>query len=207
MTDQVTTPRLVIATRNEGKANEIRNLLKGTPVQLLLLTDFEIVGEAEEAEDSYEGNAISKARYYALITGAPVLADDSGLEVAALNWAPGIRSARYAGAGASDRDRRQYLLGQIAAASSTDRRARFVCSVALVRPDQEILHVTIGTCEGTIIDEERGDSGFGYDPIFVPKGYVETFAQLSEAEKNRISHRGKAITLMREFLLENDWSA
>lgn len=202
-----TKSRLVIATRNEGKAAEIRTLFGDTPFELLSLSIFKEAGEAPETEDSYEGNATSKARYYAASTGEFVLADDSGLEVVALNGAPGVLSARYAGPTASDSERRLKLLDEIARAQAADRSARFVCALALASKTAEIIKVTHGICAGSICLEPRGNSGFGYDPIFIPKDHEQTFGELAEPVKNRISHRAKAIVLMRRFLLAEDWSA
>jgi len=191
----------VIATRNDGKATEIRTLLGEIPFELLSLRDFARAGEAEEPEDSYAGNARCKAQYYSLATGEMVLADDSGLEVNALGGKPGVLSARYAGPNATDNQRRLKLLYELATSNSRDRGARFVCAVALSLKNGIILKVTEGICEGLIWNEPRGDSGFGYDPIFVPNGYSQTFGELPEEVKNRISHRAKAVALMREFLL------
>jgi XTP/dITP diphosphohydrolase len=199
--------RLVIATRNEGKAAEIRELLGEIPLQLLSLSDFDRAGDAEEPEDSYAGNAICKAQYYSLATGEMVLADDSGLEVNALEGKPGVLSARYAGPNATDNERRLKLLHELATSNSPDRRARFVCAVAVSLKDGIILKVTESICEGSIGKEPRGDSGFGYDPIFVPSGYSQTFGELPEEVKNQISHRAKAVALMREFLLTEKWCA
>ena len=198
--------KLVIATHNQGKLREIRTLLGDVPFQLLSLNDFANIGTAEEVESTYEGNAILKARFYAAATGEFVIADDSGLEVTALNGAPGVVSARYAGESASDKERRRKLLSELAATCS-DRSAQFVCSVALANAQQEVLKVTYGICEGTILFDERGDGGFGYDPLFVPNGFTETFGELTEAVKNTISHRAKAILAMREFLCAKRWHA
>jgi XTP/dITP diphosphohydrolase len=192
----------VIATRNKGKASEIRTILGNLPLVLLSLNDF-AVDEAAENEDSFVGNAISKARYYAKATNEYVLADDSGLEVAALGGAPGVLSARYAGVDSSDHDRRVKLLEELASNGSLDRSARFVCAVALAKPNQEVLGVSEGFCGGSICQNPRGDSGFGYDPIFVPDGYDQTFAELPQEVKNLLSHRGKALLATRDFLLKN----
>ena len=197
-----TSNRLVIATRKKGKAVEIRTILSDLPLLLLSLNDFE-VNEAEENEDSFVGNAISKARYYAKATNEYVLADDSGLEVAALGGAPGVLSARYAGVDASDHDRRVKLLEKLASTGSPDRSARFVCAVAISKPNQELLSVTESFCDGSICENPRGDSGFGYDPIFIPDGYDQTFAELPQEVKNLLSHRGNALLGTRDFLQKN----
>ena len=124
-----------------------------------------------------------------------------------LRVAPGVLSARYAGPNATDNQRRRKLLDELATINSSDRRARFVCAVAVSLKNGIILKVTEGICEGSIGKEPRGDSGFGYDPIFVPSGYSQTFGELPEEVKNRISHRAKAVALMKEFLLSEKWSA
>jgi len=198
---------LVIATHNRGKAAEIHKLLCDIPWQLLSLQEFDGVGVAEENKDSYEGNAVLKARYYAVATRSWVLADDSGLEVAALAGAPGVLSARYAGETASDAERRNLLLSEIDKQGAVERRARFVCSAAIADPSGEIRKLTEGVCEGAIAHEARGDGGFGYDPIFIPNGYTQTFGELAEDIKNQISHRAKALLQARDFLLGKNWPA
>ena len=198
---------LVIATHNRGKAAEIHKLLDDIPWRIVSLQEFEGVGVAEENKDSYEGNASLKARYYALATRNWVLADDSGLEVAALGGAPGVLSARYAGENASDAERRDLLLSEIEKQGAVDRRARFVCSAAIAAPTGEICKLTEGVCEGAIAIEASGDGGFGYDPIFIPNGYMQTFGELAEDIKNKISHRAKALLQARDFLLEKNWPA
>ena len=192
------TNRLVIATHNKGKAIEIKNLLGDISWTILSLDQFENVGEATEDADTYSGNAIHKATYYAQITREWVLADDSGLEVAALGGAPGVLSARYAGQNASDSQRRLKLLTELTGVN--DRKAKFVCSAVIADPDGRIVKITEGICPGVISEIDRGDSGFGYDPIFVPSGYDLTFGELSDQIKNRISHRAKAILALRSFL-------
>lgn len=199
--------RLVIATRNPGKAAEIQDLLGNIELRLLSLNDFENVGLATETEDTYCGNAISKAQYYAAATGEWILADDSGLEVAALAGAPGVFSARYAGTNSSDEDRRVKLLQALAHVAPGDRTARFVCAVAFAKPNGKLIRVEEGVCEGSISREPHGISGFGYDPIFVPHGHHQTFGELPQFVKNNISHRAKAIAKMRAFLLAKNWSA
>jgi XTP/dITP diphosphohydrolase len=192
--------RLLLGTRNPGKLREITSILNDIPVHLLSLRDVAEIPEPEESGSTYVENATRKASHYARATGLITLADDSGLEVRALNGAPGVHSARYAGEGASDEDRRKLLLRNINASSSGDRTARFVCAVAIASPDG-VLFVTEGACRGLIGYEFRGSNGFGYDPLFVPDGFMETFAELSEATKNRISHRARALFSAKEFLI------
>jgi len=192
--------RLLIGTRNPGKVKEIMTILEDSGWTFSSLQEFESIGSAAENGVTYAENAIAKAQFYAAATGLLALADDSGLEVAALGGAPSVYSARYAGAGASDADRRQLLLSELAKVDSKDRRARFVASVAIADPNGVVLNVSEGICEGTITFEPRGNSGFGYDPLFVPDGYDQTFAELPEKVKNRISHRARALMQTRDSL-------
>ena len=191
---------LLLATHNPGKIYEIEFILGDLGWTLRSLRDFENVGVAEEHADSYAGNAILKAQTYARATGMLALADDSGLEVEALGGAPGVLSARYAGEHATDADRRNFLLSELAKVSSDNRRARFVCAIALAGAAGEILNLSEGICEGVITFSPRGTSGFGYDPLFVPDGYDQTFAELSNTIKNTISHRARALIKLREYL-------
>lgn len=200
-------PKLVIATHNRGKSHEIGVMLGEVPWQLLTLADFEAVGVAVEDADTYAGNAILKATYYANKTHQWTLADDSGLEVSALDGGPGIYSARYGGEGASDADRRVRLLSELGVRSNRDRSARFVCAVAIANQHGEIKGVFEGICEGVITTDERGTSGFGYDPLFIPNGYEQTFGELSEKVKNGLSHRAKALVQARDFLMREKWTA
>jgi XTP/dITP diphosphohydrolase len=193
-------PSLLLGTRNPGKVIEIASILADSGWSFSSLAEFPSVGEAEENFVTYTENAIAKARFYALATGLCALADDSGLEVAALGGAPGVFSARYAGEHASDADRRALLLSELDKRDA-DRRARFVAVVAIATPEGEVLNVSEGFCEGTIIFAPRGSGGFGYDPLFVPDGYDQTFAELPDSVKNRISHRGRALAKTREFLV------
>ena len=192
--------QLLLGTRNPGKVKEITTILEDSGWRFSSLVEFAAVGPAAEDHVTYAENAIAKAQFYAAATGLLALADDSGLEVEALGGAPGVFSARYAGESASDADRRQLLLSELARTDSRDRRARFVAAVAIAGPDGEILNVSEGICEGTITFEPRGTSGFGYDPLFIPDGYDQTFAQLSDEIKNRISHRARALMRTRQFL-------
>ena len=191
---------LLLGTRNPGKLREITSILEGSGWSFSSLQEFDHVGSAEENGVTYSENAIAKAQFYAAATGLVALADDSGLEVAALDGAPGVYSARYAGENASDADRRQLLLSELSKTSNTDRRARFVCVVAIADPAGTILNVSEGICNGTLTFAPRGDGGFGYDPLFIPDGYTQTFAELPETIKNRISHRALALVQTKQFL-------
>ena len=192
--------QLLLGTRNPGKVKEITTILEDSGWTFTSLAEFAAVGPAAEDHVTYAENAIAKAQFYAAATGLLALADDSGLEVEALGGAPGVYSARYAGEGASDGDRRQLLLSELARSDGRDRRARFVAAVAIAGPDGAVLNVSEGICEGTITFEPRGNSGFGYDPLFVPNGYDQTFAELSDDVKNRISHRARALMRLRDSL-------
>lgn len=193
--------RLLIGTNNGGKAIEIANLLKDLDFSFISLRDFKDVDEIPETGETYEHNATLKAEGYARQFGLLTLADDSGLEVAALNGAPGVLSARYAGEGASDDERIRQLLSEISAQGSMDRSARFVSVVAVADEKGQLLRLERGVCEGKIIDAPRGKNGFGYDPIFVPDGFDLTFGELSATTKDVISHRARALQRMREFLM------
>src|SRR5215217_7156382 len=162
---------LLLGTRNRGKVIEIVSILADSGWSFSSLEEFPNVGEAEENFTTFAENAIAKAQFYAVATGLCALADDSGLEVEALGGAPGVFSARYAGAHASDADRRALLLSELAKTGDTNRRARFVAVVAIARPDGEILNVSKDICEGTITFTPRGTGGFGYDPLFIADGY------------------------------------
>ena len=192
--------RLLLGTRNPGKVKEIATILEGSGWTFSSLQEFEGVGPAVEDGVTYAENAIAKARFYAAATGLLALADDSGLEVAALGGAPGVYSARYAGEDATDADRRELMLSELAKVDSRDRRARFVAAVAIADPKGVVLNVSEGVCEGSITFEPRGNSGFGYDPLFVPDGYDQTFAELPDKVKNLISHRARALMRLRDSL-------
>ncbi|MEG1603547.1 MAG: RdgB/HAM1 family non-canonical purine NTP pyrophosphatase [Cloacibacillus sp.] len=188
---------LILASGNRGKYNEMRELLSPCGVELLFGGEMPAPLEVEETGDSYLENALLKARAWSLATGLPALADDSGIEVRALNGAPGIHSARVIDG--SDRDRMLWLAAQMEGKS--DRAARFACSIAVVFPDaKEPLSIT-EYCPGSIADAPAGVSGFGYDPLFVPDGYDKTFAELGDEIKNKISHRAKAIKGIAERLV------
>ena len=191
---------LLLGTRNPGKVKEITEILGDSGWSFRSLQEFANVESAEENGNTYSENAIAKARFYASATGLLALADDSGLEVEALGGAPGVFSARYAGENATDADRRDLLLSELAKAGSENRTARFVAAVAIASADGELLNVCEGICEGTITFAPRGNGGFGYDPLFIPNGYDQTFAELPEEVKNRISHRALALLKTKLFL-------
>jgi XTP/dITP diphosphohydrolase len=197
------TTELLIATRNAGKLIEVRSLLSDLPVRLLSLSEFPETTEVEETGETFAENAALKARVYATQTRRVTLADDSGLEVDALGGAPGVFSARYAGEGASDAERNARLLSDLARAIDRTRRARFVCSIAIADAEARVLNISTGICEGRIADEPHGANGFGYDPLFIPDGYAQTFGQLSQEIKKKISHRARALANARAFLLEH----
>jgi XTP/dITP diphosphohydrolase len=200
MKSRCNSPSLLLGTRNAGKLREIETILGNIPWRIRSLREFENVDVAAEPADTYSENAILKAQFYARETGLCALADDSGLEVEALDGAPGVHSARYAGAGASDADRRKLLLSELAQLQAESRSGRFVCVVAIATPDGTVLNVSEGICNGTITFDPRGDGGFGYDPLFVPDGFTQTFAELPDSIKNEISHRARALLKTREFL-------
>ena len=181
----------LLATRNEGKLREFRTLLAPFRIEVLGLRELALSGEAEETGSSFAENARLKAFFYSGATELPVLGDDSGLEVFALDGRPGVHSARYAGTHATDADRIRKLLRDIRSAGE-ERNARFVCALALVHQGR-ILAEAEGTCEGVILEEPRGEQGFGYDPVFYLSDLGKSFAELDEAEKNSRSHRGNAV--------------
>jgi XTP/dITP diphosphohydrolase len=197
--------KLLIGTKNPGKLSEIKTILGDVHHELYSLVAFDKIETPAEDAPSYAENAIIKAKSYAAQTGLLTLADDSGLEVQALNWAPGVLSARYAGEGASDEMRRDRLLAELTRTGSGNRSARFVCAVAIAHPNQTIINVAEAVCWGRIIESARGSGGFGYDPLFIPDGFDLTFAELEDYLKNKISHRGLALAQSRKFLL--NWSS
>ena len=194
--------KLVLATRNQGKIREIGEMLKDqNGIELLSLRNYPDAPEVVEDGKTYEENAIKKAAALAEYTGHLTIADDSGLEVDALDGAPGLHSARYAGENASDQDRIAKLLDALQSTLDHCRSGRFICAVAIVKPLAQA-QVVQSACEGRIIRAPRGKRGFGYDPIFVPVGYDKTFAELGDEIKNQISHRAKALGKARKLLSE-----
>jgi XTP/dITP diphosphohydrolase len=182
---------LVIASCNPGKVREFRTLLSATGWEVLGLADLAIEHECEETGQSFAENARLKALEYSMLTDLPVLADDSGLEVDALGGRPGVYSARYAGPESSDANRVAKLLDELEKAGGS-RAARFVCALAMARQGT-VIEESEGTCRGLITTEPRGTKGFGYDPVFLLPELGRTYAELSEAEKNRHSHRARAL--------------
>jgi XTP/dITP diphosphohydrolase len=181
--------KLVLATRNQGKIAELRRILDG--IDVVGLEDFPDAPDVPETELTFQGNALLKARAIAAHTGLPAVADDSGLCVDALNGMPGVFSARWSGRHGDDEANLDLLLGQLSEVAPEHRGARFVCVAAIAWPSGEEDAVE-GRMEGSVIDARRGTNGFGYDPIFVPEGESRTTAEMPPAEKDAISHRGKA---------------
>ncbi len=189
---------LVFASNNEHKIKEINSLL-GSSFKLLGLRDINILEDIPEKETRIEGNAIAKARYVYNASGMDVFADDTGLEIFALNGLPGVHSARFAG---EDKDSSANIEKVLSLLGNTEfRTARFRTVIALILNSKEYLFE--GEINGTIIREKRGTGGFGYDPIFIPDGKASTFAEMSLAEKNTISHRARAFMKLKEFLLQS----
>jgi XTP/dITP diphosphohydrolase len=201
----LTRPELVIATKNRGKLAEFRQIMDELGqvgrVSVTSLAGAADYPDVEETGRTFEENALIKARAAAAFTGKLCAADDSGIEVAALGGAPGVLSARFAGVGATDAANNEKLLGLLADIPSGDRAARFVAVIALVAPDGREAIVR-GECRGAVSDEPRGGGGFGYDPIFFYPPLGKTYAEMSDPEKNKISHRRRAIEQMCRALPE-----
>lgn len=185
-------PRLLIATTNPGKLREARAVLAELCVHLFTLTDGPPVAQPVEDAETFEENAVIKALHYARLTGCWALADDSGLEVDALDGRPGVFSARYAGEGCSPAENNVKLVAELAAVEADRRTARFRCAIALATP-RGIVATAAGAVDGMIVDRARGANGFGYDPHFLVPSLGKTMAELSPEQKNGISHRGQAL--------------
>lgn len=205
-------PALVMATRNPGKIREMKALLQDSGITLLSLADFPLLPEIPEEGATFAENAAAKAKAVARLTGHPALADDSGLMVDALQGAPGVFSARYAQdrttpSPPTDADNWGKLLTELQGVPWGERGARFVCELALARPDGRLRRAR-GECAGVIAFKPRGETGFGYDPVFWVPEYSATMAQLGPEIKNQISHRAKALaalkTLLRSWLKEQE---
>jgi XTP/dITP diphosphohydrolase len=192
-------PKLLLATNNKGKAREYKSLLFGVPFELVTPAEMGITTEVAEMGKTFEENARLKATTLARESGLLTLADDSGLEVAALGGEPGTLSARYAGEGASDEDRVNYLLAKLEGVPQERRQARFRCVIAIATSEGKV-EICSGECDGFIALKPRGDKGFGYDPIFYLPELGKTMAELPPDEKNKISHRGRAAAKARVVL-------
>lgn len=191
---------LLIATRNRDKAVELVALLGDLPVSVRTLQDVEGAPEVVEDADTLEGNAFKKAAEAFKRTGLPSVGDDTGLEVGYLQGDPGVYSSRYAGPAARYADNVRKLLGALKGVPPRRRNARFRCVMAFVAPGG-VLEVAEGICSGTILEAPRGSGGFGYDPVFLPDGYDQTFAEMDLATKNNLSHRARAALAMRPILV------
>jgi XTP/dITP diphosphohydrolase len=199
-------PLLIIATTNKGKVREVRQALATTGWPVTDLSGFVDVTPVDEHGRTFAENALIKAKGYASQFGQWTLADDSGLEVDALGGAPGIYSARYAGADASDLERNLKLLAELWQVEDESRGARFVSAIALVNNIGEPIFAAEGIVEGRIARASRGTNGFGYDPLFIPEGFDRTFGELDESVKQEISHRARALALLNSFLMEQSRS-
>ena len=190
---------IALATRNRKKTEELTRLFAGLGVRFLPLDEFPGCPEVVEDGKTFRANALKKAVAVARFTGCPAVADDSGLEVEALGGAPGIFSARYAGADADDRKNLHKLLKELSKFPGRSRSARFVCCIAIALPDGHYRTFT-GVAKGTIGHKPKGENGFGYDPVFYPEGWSMTFAQMSADEKDSLSHRGQAMKKLYIYL-------
>lgn len=194
------TKRFVMASSNSGKLAEIRRMLRGSPIDIVPQSNWDVV-DVEETGGTFVENAILKAREAARLSGLPALADDSGLEVDALEGAPGVRSARFAGDECDDAANNRLLLRRLSDVPAAKRGARFRCVMVCMRhPDDPAPLICQGTWEGAIAESASGEGGFGYDPLFVPAGQDRTAAELNADEKNSLSHRGQALRALTEFL-------
>lgn len=189
--------KLLVATNNQGKLKEFNEILGELGITCVSLKDMGISVEVEETGTTFLENALLKAKEIYKIANVPTISDDSGLMVDSLNGEPGVYSARYAGEPSDDNNNMDKLIGNLKGIKN--RTARFKSVIAAVFSEEDIL-VSEGECEGVIIDEKRGENGFGYDPIFYVESFGKTFAQMSDAEKNSLSHRGNAIRALKEQL-------
>lgn len=193
--------RIIFATGNENKMKEVRMILAGLPCEILSMKEAGISADIIEDGKTFEENAEIKAKAIMNMTGDIVMADDSGLEVDYLEKAPGIYSARFLGEDTSYHVKNQYIIDKLAKAEGEERSARFVCAIACAFPDGHVETVR-GTVEGRIGYEEKGENGFGYDPIFYVPEFACTTAEMNPEQKNEISHRGKALRMMKEKIKE-----
>lgn len=194
--------KIILATRNKRKLEEMRRMCSGLNIEILSLDSFPDLPVVKEDRRTFRGNALKKALHVFRNTGYPAVADDSGLEVKALGGAPGVFSARYAGEKASDQDNVRKLLGEMKYLKDEDRKARFVCVVAFVLSEKKAKTFT-GYVQGVIGERRKGKKGFGYDPVFYPYGHDRTFAEMTDSEKDALSHRGVAMRKLIDFIGEN----
>ena len=185
--------KLLVATHNKGKVTEFAEMLQDMEIEWLSLDDLGVTEDVEETGHTFRENSVLKAQAYAAISGLLTLADDSGLEVDALNGAPGVYTARYGGEGLTDVQRYEKLLDDIKDVPEPQRTARFRCVIVLAAPDGTLLGESDGVCEGRIAQAPVGDNGFGYDPVFYLPAFGQTMAQLTASQKHQISHRGRAL--------------
>ena len=193
--------RIIFATGNEGKMREIRMIMADLGLEILSMKEAGLFSDVDENGTTFEENAVIKAKAIAALCNDIVLADDSGLEVDALNKEPGVYSARYMGEDTSYRIKNANIIERLAGVPEEERTARFVCAIAAVLPDGKVLECK-AAMEGRIGYEERGENGFGYDPIFMLPEYGKSTAEISSEKKNELSHRGKALRMMKEKLQE-----
>ncbi len=193
--------KILLATRNKKKKAELLEILAGTDIEILTLEDLTTeVSETKEDGKNFQENAMKKALAAARQSNLITLADDSGLVVDALGGRPGVYSARYAGEHAGDEANNAKLLQEMAAIDENRRQAYFICVLALCSPQGGLIKMFEGRCYGTIAFTTRGELGFGYDPLFIPRGLKRTFGEMDAAEKHAISHRGQALGLLQDFL-------
>lgn len=192
--------KIILASKNMGKVNEIRDILSDFDYEVVSMQEAGINCDVEENGTTFEENALLKAREIAKLSNCTVIADDSGLEIDYLNGDPGIYTARYAGEGATDAEKNQKVLNELAGVPMEERGAKFVCCMAVVFSNKEE-YVVRGECNGFIAEKPIGENGFGYDPIFYVKELGCTTAQLSKEEKNKISHRGKALRELKRLFI------
>lgn len=195
--------KIVLASRNKKKVKEIEKILQALGIEdklsILTLDNFPELAEVAEDSPTYKGNSEKKARYVADMTGLPAIADDSGIEIDLLNGMPGVRSARFAGENAGDKDNITKVITLLKEAGKNESPARFRTVICIALPGSQT-YFAEGVCEGIVKTEITGDNGFGYDPIFYPEGKSQSFAQLEEEEKNKLSHRGKALENIKDIL-------
>ena len=194
---------LIVASRNKGKVGEIMELLEGLPFKVSSLLEYPHIPEIIEDGKTYRANALKKAREVALATGKMAISDDSGIEVKALNNAPGIYSARFAGEGASEKARNKKLFKMLEGLPMSKRQARYRCVIALVDAKGLELGVVQGTCSGLVTTQDMGENGFGFDSLFLLKRYNKTFGELPSSVKAKISHRARALKKFKALLADH----